>query len=245
VRDVVREAPCRVIGYAVDAPSAPAEWQARALSADADGTRFELWRGGKLFASARTPLHGGFNVENSLGALAALDALGVPQAETLSALPRFRGVKRRMEERGSAGGVTVLDDFAHHPTAVAASLGAVRARFPGRRVLAVFEPRSNTSRRAVFQAEYADALAGADAVFVRRVPDGRIYSAFGEVRDRLSAEQIAQTLSARGVEALAREAVDELVDEIARRARPGDVVLVMSNGDFGGIWGKLLQRLGA
>ena len=244
VRDVLRAAPCRVVGYAADAPQAPAEWQARALAPDAAGTRFELWRGGVRVAHAATPLHGAFNVENSLGALATVEALGVPQAEALAALPRFRGVKRRMEERGTAGGVTVLDDFAHHPTAVAASLGAARARYPGRRVLAVFEPRSNTSRRGVFQAEYADALAHADAVFVRRVPDGPIYSAFGEVRDRLSAEGIAETLARRGKEAVVREQVDELVAELVRRARPGDVVLVMSNGDFGGIWGKLLERLG-
>jgi len=245
VRDVLQGAPCRVIGYAADAPQASAEWEARALSPDAAGTRFELWRGGARIAHASTPLHGGFNVENSLGALATVCALGVPQAEGLAALPRFRGVKRRMEVRGTAGGVTVLDDFAHHPTAVAASLGAARARFPGRRVLAVFEPRSNTSRRAVFQAEYADALAQADLVFVRRVPDAPIYSAFGEVRDRLSAERLVLAVAQRGREAIAREAVDELVAEIAQRAHSGDVVLVMSNGDFGGIWGKLLGRLGS
>jgi UDP-N-acetylmuramate: L-alanyl-gamma-D-glutamyl-meso-diaminopimelate ligase len=245
VRDVLRGARCRVIGYAADAPRAPAEWQARALTPGAQGTRFELWRGGARVAEVTTPLYGGFNVENSLGALALVEALGVPQADAVAALPRFRGVKRRMEERGTAGGITVLDDFAHHPTAVAASLGAARARYPGRRVLAVFEPRSNTSRRAVFQREYAEALAGADAVFVRRVPEGPIYSAFGEVRDRLSAEGIAEALGERGIDAVVREPVEELVSEIAARARPGDIVLVMSNGDFGGIWSKLLARLGS
>ena len=137
----------------------------------------------------------------------------------------------------------MLDDFAHHPTAVEASIGAVRARYAGRRVLAVFEPRSNTSRRAIFQQEYVDALAHADAVFLRSVLDAPIYSAFGEVTDRLSAEAIAGSLTQRGVTAAAREAVDALVAEIAGFARPGDVVLVMSNGDFGGIWGKLLERL--
>jgi UDP-N-acetylmuramate: L-alanyl-gamma-D-glutamyl-meso-diaminopimelate ligase len=252
VRDVVQGAPCRVIGYAVDAPEAPAgseeqlarEWHARALAPDAVGTRFEIWQRGARSAHASTPLHGAFNVENSLGALAAVHALGVPLDDALAALPRFRGVKRRMEVRGTAGGVTVLDDFAHHPTAVAASLGAARARYPGRRVLAVFEPRSNTSRRAVFQSEYADALAHADIAFVRQVPDAPIYSAFGEVRDRLSAEAIVGTLSRRGTPAVTHESVDELVDAIARSARSGDVVLVMSNGDFGGIWVKLLARLG-
>ena len=190
------------------------------------------------------PLLGGFNVAQRLGALAAVEALGVP-SPTRS--PRCGGVPRREAAAWSCaarGGVSVLDDFAHHPTAVEASIGAARARFPGKRVLAVFEPRSNTSRRAVFQAEYADALAAADAVFVRKVPDGPIYSAFGEVRDRLSAEAIAASLTQRGGEAVVREEVDALVAEIASRARPGDVVLVMSNGDFGGIWGKLLTALG-
>jgi UDP-N-acetylmuramate: L-alanyl-gamma-D-glutamyl-meso-diaminopimelate ligase len=241
VRDVVKSASCRVVGYGVG--DAACDWQARGLVPTAAGTRFEIYRGGRKAADAVTPLHGGFNVENSLGAIAAVEALGVPLSDALSALPEFRGVKRRMELRGTAGGVSVLDDFAHHPTAVEASIGAARARFPGKRVLAVFEPRSNTSRRAVFQAEYADALAAADAVFVRRVPDGPIYSAFGEVKDRLSAEAIADSLSQRGVDAVVQEEVDALVGEIARRARPGDVVLVMSNGDFGGIWGKLLERL--
>ena len=167
----------------------------------------------------------------------------MPQADALAALRQFRGVKRRMEERGTAGGVTVLDNFAHHPTAVEASIGAVRARYAGRRVLAVFEPRSNTSRRAIFQQEYVDALAHADAVFLRSVPDAPIYSAFGEVTDRLSAESIAGALTRRAVPAVACEAVEALVAEIAGHAQPGDVVLVMSNGDFGGIWGKLLARL--
>jgi UDP-N-acetylmuramate: L-alanyl-gamma-D-glutamyl-meso-diaminopimelate ligase len=242
VRDVLAAAPCRVVEYAAQGAGARG-WQARALEADAHGTAFEIWRDGQRIASAQTPLFGAFNVENSLGALAAVEALGVPLPDALAALRRFRGVKRRMEERGSAGGVTVLDDFAHHPTAVEASIGAARARYPGRRVFAVFEPRSNTSRRAVFQSDYADALAHADAVFVRRVPEGPIYSAFGEVRDRLSAEGIAEALGRRGVPAVTREAVDDLVAEIAAHSRPGDVVLVMSNGDFGGIWSKLLEKL--
>ena len=167
----------------------------------------------------------------------------MPQAEALAALPRFRGVKRRMEVRGTAGGVTVLDDFAHHPTAVAASLGAARARFPGRRVLAVFEPRSNTSRRAVFQNEYVDALAEADLVFVRRVPDAPIYSAFGGDPERLNADVLAANLSARGIPTVACDGVDAIVDHLAKSCAPGDVVVTLSNGGFGGIWGKLLERL--
>jgi UDP-N-acetylmuramate: L-alanyl-gamma-D-glutamyl-meso-diaminopimelate ligase len=152
-------------------------------------------------------------------------------------------VKRRQEVRGEARGVTVLDDFAHHPTAVAGSIGAVRSRYPGRRLVAVFEPRTNTSRRALFQERYAEALDGADRVVVRIVPDTPIYSATGEVSERFSSPRLARDLAARGVEAVALDDVDAIVDTLAADCRPGDVVLIMSNGDFGGVWEKLLARL--
>jgi UDP-N-acetylmuramate: L-alanyl-gamma-D-glutamyl-meso-diaminopimelate ligase len=139
--------------------------------------------------------------------------------------------------------VTVLDDFAHHPTAVRETVAAMRVRYPGRRLVAVLEPRSNTSRRALFQRDSADALAGADRVVVSVVPPEPIYSATGAVTEFLDAGRIAADLRARGVDAAALEGVDAIVDHLAAGAAPGDVVLVMSNGDFGGLWGKLLARL--
>jgi UDP-N-acetylmuramate: L-alanyl-gamma-D-glutamyl-meso-diaminopimelate ligase len=190
-------------------------------------------------------MHGRVNVENSLAALATLDVLGVPVADAVAALPRFRGVKRRLEVRGEAHGVTVLDDFAHHPTAVAASIDAARARFPGRRLVAVFEPRTNTSRRRIFQQRYAEVFDGADRVVVRVVPDAPIYSATGEVTERFSARELADALAARGADAVAIDGVDAIVTQVAVESRAGDVVLVMSNGDFGGIWEKLLAALRA
>jgi UDP-N-acetylmuramate: L-alanyl-gamma-D-glutamyl-meso-diaminopimelate ligase len=243
VRDVVAQAPCRVVGYAVGETDGPVAWRATFLEADAQGTRFELHGEDGSVRSARSSLHGAFNVENALAALAALDSLGVPVPEALPALARFRGVKRRMEVRGEAAGVTVVDDFAHHPTAVEASIGAARARFPGRRILAIFEPRTNTSRRKVFQSRYAEAFDGADAVVVAVVPDAPIYSATGVVGELFSAPQLANDLRARGVPADAIDGVDAIVAHVAASARPGDVALVMSNGDFGGIWQKLLDRL--
>jgi UDP-N-acetylmuramate: L-alanyl-gamma-D-glutamyl-meso-diaminopimelate ligase len=189
------------------------------------------------------PLFGEFNVENALAALATVAALGVPPDEAAAALTGFQGVKRRQELRGEARGVTVLDDFAHHPTAVAGSIAAVRARYPGRRLVALFEPRTNTSRRALFQERYAEAFDGADRVVVRIVPDAPIYSATGEVSERFSSPRLASDLVARGVEAVAIDGVEGIVDDLARDSRPGDVVLVMSNGDFGGVWEKLLARL--
>jgi UDP-N-acetylmuramate: L-alanyl-gamma-D-glutamyl-meso-diaminopimelate ligase len=243
VRDVVSSAPCRVVGYGAGERTESSGWRATALEAGADGTRFEILRDGARVSRANLPMHGRFNVENALCALAVLDATGVPLDEAVAALPRYRGVKRRLELRGEAGGVSVLDDFAHHPTAVAASIGAARARFPGRRLIAVFEPRTNTSRRKVFQQRYAEVFDGADRVLVRSVPDAPIYSATGAVTERFSAPQLADALNARGISAVALEEVEAIVERVAGEARPGDVVLVMSNGDFEGIWEKLLAAL--
>jgi UDP-N-acetylmuramate: L-alanyl-gamma-D-glutamyl-meso-diaminopimelate ligase len=242
VRDVVRGAPCRVVGYGVgDAPELA--YAASDLSADARGTRFALRAPGGASLAPVVPLHGAHNVENAVAALAAVAELGVPIAEAAAALAQFRGVRRRLEVRGEARGVTVLDDFAHHPTAVAATLEAVRARYPGRRVVAIFEPRTNTSRRVVFQQQYAESFDAADAVVIRIVPDTPIYSATGEVTERFSADALAADLEKRGVPAVALPDVDAIVAHIAQTSRSGDVAIVMSNGDFGGVWEKILAAL--
>jgi len=182
-------------------------------------------------------------VANALAALATVDVLGVPAAESIPALREHRGVKRRQELRGEAGGVAVIDDFAHHPTAVRAAIGGLRAQYPGRRVVAVFEPRTNTSRRADFQADYARAFDAADALVVSVVPDAPIYSATGPVTERLSAERLAADVSGRGIPAVAIDGVDAIVAHLTANVRSGDVVLVMSNGSFGGIYQKLPARL--
>jgi UDP-N-acetylmuramate: L-alanyl-gamma-D-glutamyl-meso-diaminopimelate ligase len=243
VRDVVGDTPCRVVGYGATEGMTGTPWRATSLDADAEGTRFDVLRDGVTRTRAHTPMHGRVNVENSLAALATLDVLGVPTGDAVAALARFRGVKRRLEVRGEAHGVTVLDDFAHHPTAVAASIDAARARFPNRRLIAVFEPRTNTSRRRIFQQRYAEVFDGADRVVVRVVPDAPIYSATGEVTERFSARELAGALAARGTNAVAIDGVDAIVTHVATESRAGDVVLVMSNGDFGGIWEKLLAAL--
>ncbi len=242
VRDVTRDAPCRVVGYGMDG-GADLSYAASRLVADARGTHFALRGPGDASLSATVPLHGAHNVENAVAALAAVAELGVRLSDAAAALAHFRGVRRRLEVRGEARGVTVLDDFAHHPTAVAATLEAVRARYPGRRVVAIFEPRTNTSRRVVFQQQYAESFDAADAVVIRIVPDTPIYSATGEVTERFSADALAADLSARGVPAVALPDVDAIVAHVAARAQPGDVAVVMSNGDFGGVWEKLLTAL--
>ncbi len=243
VRDVVAEAPCRRVGYGLGAGE-DLDWCAADLEAGSDVTVFRVLREGREAARARLPMFGRFNVENALAALATVEALGVPLAEAVEALAAFRGVKRRQEIRGEARGVVVVDDFAHHPTAVRGSIGSLRARFPERQLVAVFEPRTNTSRRAIFQQRYAEAFDDADRLVLAKPPQGPIYSATGEVGELFSAEQLAADVSARGVEALALDGVDEIVEHLARTCRPGDVVLTMSNGDFGNIWQRLLDALG-
>jgi UDP-N-acetylmuramate: L-alanyl-gamma-D-glutamyl-meso-diaminopimelate ligase len=242
VRDVVADASCRVVGYGISGEG-PAVWRARDLAADPAGTGFEVLRDGKAVAAARVALFGRANVENALAALACVCELGIAPDRAAAALARFRGIKRRQEIRGETRGVTVVDDFAHHPTAVRASIGALRARFPGRRLVAVFEPRTNTSRRALFQEDYARAFDGADRVVVSVVPQAPIYSATGPVTEYLSAETLAADLAARGLHAVALEGVDAIVGHLAASCDAGDVVLVMSNGDFGDIWERLLTAL--
>ena len=244
VAEVVAGAPCRVIGYAVDGDG-DAEIRARALEASQRGTRFELVRDGAVMARPEAPFHGRHNVANALAAIAVAESRGVATGEIVAALPRYAGVKRRQEVRGEADGVTVIDDFAHHPTAVRETLAAMRARFPGRRLIAVFEPRSNTSRRSVFQQDYAGAFGDADEVVVAEVEDAPIYSATGEVTERFSAQRLASDLRGRGREALAIDGVDAIVDHLVGVHEPGDVIVTLSNGAFDAIWGKLLDHLGA
>jgi len=266
VRDVIAQSPCRVVGYAVargageaggagetggegaagraGVPRLAPRWVARALRPEANGLRFTLEdRETRRRHEVVSPLFGAHNVENAVGVLAALESLGVPVEQAIAALPGHRGVKRRQEVRGVAAGVTVIDDFAHHPTAVAATIDAIRQRHAGSRIVALLEPRTNTSRRAIFQADYVEALMQADRVAVAEVGSEPIYSITGEVTEILSSQAVAAELRRRGRDAIACEGIDEMIDWVVAGRRAGDVVLVMSNGAFGGIWEKLLAAL--
>ena len=246
VRDVLRSAACRTLRYGIEDASGedPAcDYLAHSLIAGPSGTRFVIESTGGAAVAAELAMYGEYNVENALGAIAMLDTLGVSCAESAAALPQVQGVKRRQEIRGEAGGVTVIDDFAHHPTAVKASIGAARARFPEHRLVAIFEPRTNTSRRRIFQDDYARAFDGAAEVIVREVADEPIYSATGEVSELFSARELADALESRGMPASVHQQVAEIVDHVVSTHGAGDVVLVMSNGSFDDIWDKLLSAL--
>ena len=183
---------------------------------------------------------GEFNVRNALAVVACAKHAGLSNKEIQSAFDTFTGIKRRMEVRGIAGGVTLVDDFGHHPTAIRETLKALRLRFPTHKIWAVFEPRSNTTRRNVFQKELISAFAQADAVVVAQV--ARLEQV--PAAERLDPELLMMELEAAGKQAAYLPDVESIVKHVAERAQGGEVVVVFSNGGFGGIHAKLLERLG-
>jgi UDP-N-acetylmuramate: L-alanyl-gamma-D-glutamyl-meso-diaminopimelate ligase len=183
---------------------------------------------------------GELNVRNALAVIACAKHCGLKNHQIQSAFDTFKGIKRRMEVRGIAGGVTVVDDFGHHPTAIRETLKALRLRYPSERVWAVFEPRSNTTRRNIFQNDLVAAFADADAVVVAEV--ARLEQLAPE--ERLDPEKLIQDLKASGKNAVYLPGVDSIVAHMAGNAQGGDIICVFSNGGFGGIQGKLLERLG-
>jgi UDP-N-acetylmuramate: L-alanyl-gamma-D-glutamyl-meso-diaminopimelate ligase len=226
----VRHCPVKRFGL-----GAANELKASGLVLKDNSSEFEL--GGTRF---RIPMVGELNVRNALAVTAAARHCGIRDSVIQSAFDSFLSVKRRMEVRGEAGGVTVIDDFGHHPTAIRETVRALRVKFPGRRIWAVFEPRSNTTRRNVFQQELVDALERADAVVVAEV--ARLEQL--PLGERLDPEKLMQDLRLTGKPAAYLPTVESIVDHVGSGARPGDVVCVFSNGGFGDIHNRLLARLG-
>jgi UDP-N-acetylmuramate: L-alanyl-gamma-D-glutamyl-meso-diaminopimelate ligase len=183
---------------------------------------------------------GELNVRNALAVVACAKHCGLKNHQIQAAFDTFKGIKRRMEVRGIAGGVTVVDDFGHHPTAIRETLRALRIRYPNQKMWAVFEPRSNTTRRNVFQSELADSFADADAVIVSQVARLELLAP----SERLDPERLLSDLSATGKTAAYLPDADAIVSHLAQKAQGGDVVVVFSNGGFGGIHNKLLGKLG-
>jgi UDP-N-acetylmuramate: L-alanyl-gamma-D-glutamyl-meso-diaminopimelate ligase len=203
-------------------------------------TRFSVRRGGRPFGVFESPLLGVHNVRNALAAMAVGAFVGISAGALADGLRLFKGIKRRLETVGVADGVTVIDDFAHHPTAVQETLAALRTGYPGRRVWAVFEPRSASSCRRVFQEAFAEAFRDADEVVVA----GVFRSSLPE-SERLSTDELVEDLRHRGQHARHIPEVDAIIRAIVSEHRPGDVVVLMSNGGFGGIHRSLVRALGA
>jgi UDP-N-acetylmuramate: L-alanyl-gamma-D-glutamyl-meso-diaminopimelate ligase len=241
VVELAGEARCPVVFYSAaeampSLPQGAVLHRVDGLHEEGGFSRFRLDGDGPEY---RLRLPGRHNAANAAAVAIACLRAGFPPESIAGAMAGFEGVRRRQEVVGEFGGVLVVDDFAHHPTAVRETVRAVRGRWPGRRVIAVFEPRSNTSRRNVFQNEFAAALAEADSVVVAGVfGAGKIPEA-----ERMSPEQLAASVRALGREAAFVATVDEIVERLADYCRPGDLVLVMSNGGFGGIQQKLARRL--
>jgi UDP-N-acetylmuramate: L-alanyl-gamma-D-glutamyl-meso-diaminopimelate ligase len=184
-------------------------------------------------------LVGELNVRNALAVVAAAKHCGLKNSQIQSGFSTFKGIKRRMEIRGISGGVTVVDDFGHHPTAIRETLRALRLKFASQKIWAVFEPRSNTTRRNVFQQELALAFQDADAVVVSQVAKLEQL----QPEERLNPEQLMRDIQSLGKPTSYLVDVDAIVEHLGQNAQGGDVICVFSNGAFGGIHGKLLERL--
>jgi UDP-N-acetylmuramate: L-alanyl-gamma-D-glutamyl-meso-diaminopimelate ligase len=233
-------APVESFGYGGDVESGPEpRWRAEDVVFSEQATSFTVVHNGAEWGAVEMPLAGAFNVRNALAAIAAASTVGAEPARVREALRTFRSVRRRMEVRGVIGGITVIDDFAHHPTAVQETVRATRQRYPGRRIIAIFEPRSYTAQRREFQAHYEAALAEADAVFIAGLFHPERYAQ----DSALDLEGMVRAWRDAGLEAETIADPAEIARQVTARSRRGDVVLVMSNGGFGGLHGKLLAGL--
>jgi UDP-N-acetylmuramate: L-alanyl-gamma-D-glutamyl-meso-diaminopimelate ligase len=216
-----------------------AEWRIANLKFEPGKTVWSVLHDGRLWADLEFPLAGEYNVWNATAAAAMAASQGIPKDEIAAALKTFKSVKRRLEIKAQVNGITVIDDFAHHPTAIAGTLKALRARYPGARLWAILEPRSNTLRRRVLQADLARSLALADQVIVA----GVFRSDAVPVNERLDLPELATDIQKQGCRARLIADADEIVQSIAPEMRSGDVVAILSNGGFGGIYEKLPARL--
>jgi UDP-N-acetylmuramate: L-alanyl-gamma-D-glutamyl-meso-diaminopimelate ligase len=220
--------------------SADAKWQARDLEFAGSGTRFKIFCNGEQWGEFSTNMIGEFNVRNCLAVIIAADAWGISQAKMQEAFDTFQSVKRRMEVRGVERGVTIIDDFAHHPTAVDETLKALRQRYADNRLIAIFEPRSRSSRLSIFEEKYKAAFAYADLVIIAGVFNPEDAKNYGDVLD---VPKLVADITASGTSAITLADADAIVDHLAPKMRDSDVVAVMSNGGFGGIHDKLLSVL--
>jgi UDP-N-acetylmuramate: L-alanyl-gamma-D-glutamyl-meso-diaminopimelate ligase len=242
--EVTQGARCRVERYGI-APGCAAdiEWRAEVTGIRPGGrTLFDVLHNGQRIGSFETGLPGSYNLENALAVIAALSDpnIGLSPAEIALGMRRFVGVKRRQELRGVAQGVSVVDDFAHHPTAVRETLRGLRGRFGAGRLLTIFEPRSATSRTSVFQNEFAEAFAAADEVIISAVHQPEKTPA----DRRLDVERLASDIRQLGVPARTITDVGNIIEYVAQRAAAGDTVVVMSSGSFDNLHERLLKRLG-
>jgi UDP-N-acetylmuramate: L-alanyl-gamma-D-glutamyl-meso-diaminopimelate ligase len=235
VREIIPKALSRVATAGIEV----GEWQARSIEAVDDGMSFDVFRSDVKVGTFRIPMPGTFNVQNALGVVVVAEELGIDAAVVQQAFTTFKSVKRRLELRGEVNGIRVYDDFAHHPTAVLETLRAVRERNRNQRIWAVFEPRSQTCRRRVFEQAFIESFDPADKTVIARV----FGSSSLQPEDTLSPDRVVEGIRARGKNALTFGSTDEIVTFLSGELRSGDQVVIMSNGGFDNIHNKLLDTL--
>jgi len=235
VRELIPAAFSRVATAGIES----GDWRAQNVESLEDGMTFDVTNASAHVGKFSIPMLGTFNVRNALDVIVVAKELGLDNAALQAGLSSFQSVKRRLELKGEVNSVRVYDDFAHHPTAVLETLRAVRQRYPQDRIWAVFEPRSQTCRRRIFENDFIKAFDPADAVVVARVFGGTKLAP----EDQLSPERLVNGIQARGKTAATFDTTAEIVDFVARQAVAGDHVVVMSNGGFDGIHGKLLAAI--
>lgn len=235
VRELIPAAFSRVATAGIEA----GDWRARNIAQADDGMSFEVWNRDTNAGTFRIPMLGMFNVRNALDVIVTAKELGLTNDVIQTGLSTFKSVKRRLELRGEVGRVRVYDDFAHHPTAVAETLSAVRQRYPQDRIWAVFEPRSQTCRRRVFENDFMKAFDPADEIVIARV----FSASHLRPEDQLSPDRLVEGIRGRGKSAQTFDSTAEIVHHVVSHAAAGDHIVVMSNGGFDGIHGKLLEAL--
>ncbi len=236
IDEILPQANCRISRYGCQSDS---QWRLGEVVIAPPFTRFQVYHHNTLWAEFKTRMMGRHNMCNLLAGIAVGAQIGLSTEEIADALATFKGVRRRQEIRGVKNEVTVMDDFAHHPTAVLETIDAVKSFYARQRVIAVFEPRTNSSMRNVFQSRYATVFDRADLVCIRRPPLLEKIP----VSQRFSSEQLVADLKARGKEAIYFSDTDAILDYLVAEAVQGDVILVMSNGGFDNIHTRLLDRL--
>ena len=216
-----------------------ADWQARDIRIEQGLTSFKLFQNGIFHSQFSTPLYGRHNILNMIAVIALCDRLSIKSEKIASALKKFKGVKRRQEIKGEVNGILILEDFAHHPTSVRVTIQAVKERYPDRRLIAVFEPRSNSSRRNIFQDLYALSFDHADVIYIPEPPlMDKIPPA-----ERFSSSKLVADLIKRGKKASYCSGTDLLLKELFDIRRSGDIFLIMSNGSFDQLPLRVLKNL--
>jgi len=234
VRELIKNPPCRCETYG----DTESNWYIQSIQHNPPYTTFDVYDNNQFFHQFKTPLMGEHNLSNILAVIAVAADLGIDKSDLAKAIESFQGIKRRQEIRGVKNGITVMDDFAHHPTAVLETLKAVKPFYSMGRIIAVFEPRTNSSRRRVFQNVYPEVFYPADIVCIRQAP---LLEKIPE-NERFSSQELVNTLKQKGQNAYFFETTDQIIDFVVQSARENDLILVMSNGGFDNIHARLLEQ---